>query len=159
MHEESLRAQEDGKGKDIVGPSLNIVEEQNKGKSFKINHDKKRKFNDSNKGTTKKVKMTCSICEKFGHFKRDCQLGKGNYGASIGGGGGDRMILPKIKDDAFAWRIDSDALSHVCKDCCWYKDYRPVDNGSVLYMGDSHYAPILGRGNVMLEFSSNGCIT
>ncbi|GKA43897.1 zinc finger, CCHC-type containing protein [Tanacetum coccineum] len=59
---------------------------------------------------------------------------------------------PKTKVDAIAWWIDSGATTHVCKDRCWFKTFEPVEDGSVLYMGDEHFAPIHGIGSVALEF-------
>nr|GEW12567.1 zinc finger, CCHC-type [Tanacetum cinerariifolium] len=56
--------------------------------------------------------------------------------------------------DAIAWWIDSGATTYVCKDRCWFKTYEPMEDGSVLYMGDDHFAPIYGKGSVVLEFSS-----
>ncbi|GJR11429.1 zinc finger, CCHC-type containing protein [Tanacetum coccineum] len=61
--------------------------------------------------------------------------------------------------DAIAWWIDSGATTHVCKDCCWFKTYEPVEDGSVLYMGDEHFAPVHGKGSVTLEFCSGKTIT
>nr|GEZ33381.1 zinc finger, CCHC-type [Tanacetum cinerariifolium] len=61
--------------------------------------------------------------------------------------------------DAIAWWIDSGATTHVCKDRCWFKTYEPVEDGSVLYMGDDHFAPVHGKGSVALEFSSGKTIT
>ncbi|GJX57624.1 zinc finger, CCHC-type containing protein [Tanacetum coccineum] len=66
---------------------------------------------------------------------------------------------PKTKVDAIAWWIDSGATTHVCKDRCWFKTYEPVEDGSVLYMGDDHFAPVHGKGSVVLEFSSGKSIT
>ncbi|GJS16711.1 zinc finger, CCHC-type containing protein [Tanacetum coccineum] len=42
----------------------------------------------------------------------------------------------KFLVDEIAWWIDSGATTHVCKDRCWFKTYEPVEDGSVLYMGD-----------------------
>ncbi|GJZ02464.1 zinc finger, CCHC-type containing protein [Tanacetum coccineum] len=73
-----------------------------------------------------------------------------------------RLVTSKeiaVVVDAIAWWIDSGAITHVCKDCCWFKKYEPVEDGSVLYMGDDHFAPVHGRGNVVLEFSSGKSIT
>ncbi|GKF01855.1 hypothetical protein Tco_0028778, partial [Tanacetum coccineum] len=67
--------------------------------------------------------------------------------------------IPKTKVDAIAWWIDSGATTHVCKDRCWFKTYEPVEDGSVLYMGDDHFAPVHGKGRVVLEFSSRKSIT
>ncbi|GKD40493.1 zinc finger, CCHC-type containing protein [Tanacetum coccineum] len=55
--------------------------------------------------------------------------------------------------------IDFGATTHVCKDRCWFKTYEPVEDGSVLYMGDDHFAPVHGKGSVVLEFSSGKSIT
>ncbi|GJY51268.1 zinc finger, CCHC-type containing protein [Tanacetum coccineum] len=57
------------------------------------------------------------------------------------------------------WWIDSGATTHVCKDRCWFKTYAPVEDGSVLYIGDDHFAPIHGKGSVVLEFSLGKYIT
>ncbi|GKF55358.1 hypothetical protein Tco_0165698 [Tanacetum coccineum] len=43
---------------------------------------------------------------------------------------------------------DSGATTHVCKDRCWFKTYEPVEDGSVHYMGDDHFAPVHGKGSV-----------
>ncbi|KAK9723814.1 hypothetical protein RND81_05G027400 [Saponaria officinalis] len=63
-----------------------------------------------------------------------------------------------MQDDIVAWWIDSGATNHVCKDRLWFKDYELVKDGSVLYMGNESTAPIIGRGTVVLEFSSENII-
>nr|GFA96610.1 hypothetical protein [Tanacetum cinerariifolium] len=37
--------------------------------------------------------------------------------------------------------------------------FEPVKEGSVLYMGDEHFAPVHGKGNIALKFSSGKTIT
>nr|GEV20332.1 zinc finger, CCHC-type [Tanacetum cinerariifolium] len=64
-----------------------------------------------------------------------------------------------VQVDAIAWWIDSSAITRVCKDRCWFKTYEPVEDGSVLYMGDDHFAPVHGKGSMALEFSSRKTIT
>nr|GEW63236.1 zinc finger, CCHC-type [Tanacetum cinerariifolium] len=61
--------------------------------------------------------------------------------------------------DAITWWIDSGAITHVCKDRCWFKTYEPVEDGYVLYMGDNHFAHVHGKGSVVLESSSGKSIT
>nr|GEU40124.1 zinc finger, CCHC-type [Tanacetum cinerariifolium] len=39
------------------------------------------------------------------------------------------------------------------------KTYEPMEDGSVLYMGDDHFAPVHDKGSVALEFSSRKTIT
>ncbi|GJV62248.1 zinc finger, CCHC-type containing protein [Tanacetum coccineum] len=120
----------------------------------------------------------------IGHFKRDCRSGnKKNANAGDSKKGykdqsqdqcqnlvpvWNRFIKCSVSlisealyvhVDAIAWWIDSDATTHVCKDRCWFKTYEPVKDGSILYMGDDHFAPVHGRGSVVLEFSSGKSIT
>nr|GEX90501.1 hypothetical protein [Tanacetum cinerariifolium] len=65
----------------------------------------------------------------------------------------------KGKVDAITWWIDSGATTHMCKDRCWFKTYEPVEDGSVLYMDDDHFAPVHGKRSVALDFSSGKTIT
>ncbi|GJW07988.1 hypothetical protein Tco_1570411 [Tanacetum coccineum] len=64
----------------------------------------------------------------------------------------ERLVTSKgiaVVVDAIAWWIDSGATTHVCKDRCWFKTFEPVEDGSVLYMGDEHFAPIHGKESFM----------
>ncbi|GKB51096.1 zinc finger, CCHC-type containing protein, partial [Tanacetum coccineum] len=61
--------------------------------------------------------------------------------------------------DAIVWWIDSGATTHVCKDRCWFKTYELVEDESVLYIGDDHFAPVHGKESVVLDFSSGKSIT
>ncbi|GJT87611.1 zinc finger, CCHC-type containing protein [Tanacetum coccineum] len=131
--EESLRAQDSdkGKGKQVDGPSVNMTEE-GKNKNKKQNKGKKCDFKEH--VVIRRTKMLV-VWER-----------------------GLRTI-PKTKVDAIAWWIDFGAITHVCKDRCWFKTYEPVEDGSVLYMGDDHFAHVHGKGSVVLEFSSGKSIT
>ncbi|GKD47962.1 hypothetical protein Tco_1276938 [Tanacetum coccineum] len=71
----------------------------------------------------------------------------------------ERGLRTNPKVDAITWWIDSGATTHVCKYCCWFKTYEPVEDGSVLYMGDEHFAPVHGKGSIALEFISGNTIT
>nr|GEU33221.1 hypothetical protein [Tanacetum cinerariifolium] len=88
----------------------------------------------------KKPKLECWKCGKTGHFKRDCRSGKKSNANAGGSGKGSK---DQSQD----------------QDRCWFKTYEPVEDGSVLYMGDDHFAPIHGKGSVALEFSSGKTIT
>ncbi|GJS20023.1 zinc finger, CCHC-type containing protein, partial [Tanacetum coccineum] len=184
---ESLRAQDSdkGKGKEVVGPSVNMAEER-KNKNNKQNKGKKRDFKEhgSGLGSNKKPKLECWNCGKTGHFKRDCRSGNKKNANAGGSGKGSKdhsqdqgqnlepvwnrfvkysvSLISEafyVQVDAIAWWIDSGATTHVCKDRCWFKTYEPVEDGSVLYMGDDHFAPVHGKGSVVLEFSSGKSIT
>ncbi|GKC51087.1 zinc finger, CCHC-type containing protein [Tanacetum coccineum] len=146
--EESLRAQDDdkGKGKEVGGPSVNMTKEgknkQNKGK-------KRSNENNSGSSSNKKPKLECWKCSKTDHFKRDCRSGKRNNANAGGSGKGS-------KDHSLN---QGQNLVNVCKDRCWFKTFELVEDGSILYRGDEHFSPVHGKGSVVLEFSSGKIVT
>nr|GEU91947.1 zinc finger, CCHC-type [Tanacetum cinerariifolium] len=110
------------------------------------------------------------LCGKNGHFKRDRRSGNKNNANAGGSRKGSKdhsqdqgqnlvpiwnrfvkFFVSLISEtfyvlvDAIAWWIDSGAITHVCKDRCWFKTYEPVEDGSVLYMGDDHFASVHGK--------------
>ncbi|GKC26587.1 zinc finger, CCHC-type containing protein [Tanacetum coccineum] len=89
-------------------------------------------------GSNKKPKLQCWKCGKTGHFKRNCRSFNTKNANADGSGKGS-------KDH-------SQYQAHVCKDRCWFKTYEPVEDGSVLNIGDDHFAPVHGKGSVVLEF-------
>ncbi|GJS78052.1 zinc finger, CCHC-type containing protein [Tanacetum coccineum] len=173
-----------GKGKEVGGPSVNMMEEGGKNKNNKQNKGKKRSFKENNSsfGSNKKPKLECG---KTGHFKRDCRSGNKKNNASASGSGkgskdqsqdqGQNLVHVwnrfvkysvslssksfYVQVDAITWWIDFGATTHVCKDRCWFKTYEPMEDGSVLYMGDDHFAPVHGKGSIVLEFSYGISIT
>jgi len=86
--EESLRAQEDnkGKGKEIAGPSVNMIDEGGRNGNNK-NKGKKRADNKGSFAANKKPKLECWKCGKTGHFKRDCRFVKTHDNANASGSG------------------------------------------------------------------------
>nr|GEX10353.1 zinc finger, CCHC-type [Tanacetum cinerariifolium] len=158
--EKSLRADsEKGKGKEVGGPSVNMTEE-GKNKHNKQNKGKKRSNeNDSGFSSNKKPKLECWKCGKTGHFKRDCHSGKKNKCNCWWFGKKGLRTNLKTNVDAIAWWIDYGATTHVCKDRCWFKTFKPVEDGPILYMGDEHFTPVHGKGSVALEFSSRKIVT
>ncbi|GJU16239.1 zinc finger, CCHC-type containing protein [Tanacetum coccineum] len=144
--------------------------------SNKQNKGKKRDFkeHDSGSGSNKKPKLECWKFGKTGHFKRDCRSGNKKNANAGGSGKGSKdhsqdqgqNLVPiwnrfvkysvsliseafYVQVDAIAWWIDFDATTHVCKDRCWFKTYELVEDESVLYMGDDHFAPVHGKGSVL----------
>ncbi|MFS7996227.1 putative RNA-directed DNA polymerase [Helianthus anomalus] len=59
-----------------------------------------------------------------------------------------------VQDDMLAWWVDSGATSHVCKDLKWFEEFEPIEDGSVLKMGNVATKPIKGVGKVRLVFTS-----
>ncbi|GKB85934.1 zinc finger, CCHC-type containing protein [Tanacetum coccineum] len=124
--EESLRAHDSdkGKGKEVGGPSVNMTEEvPTRNQSWKVGNVERLV---TSKGIAIVVKRTTQML-----VVRERGL----------------RTIPKTKVDAIMWFINSGATTHVCKDRCWFKTFKPVEDGSVLYMGDEHFAPIHGKGS------------
>nr|GEV21286.1 hypothetical protein [Tanacetum cinerariifolium] len=130
--EESLRAQESdkGKGKEVAGPSVNMTEEGRKNKNNKHNKGKKRAFKENNGGSGSNKKP-----------KLECwKCGKTGH----------------FKRDCHSGNKKNNANA---SDRCWFKTYELVKDGSVLYMGDNHFAPVHGKRSVVLEFRYGKSIT
>ncbi|GKD35544.1 hypothetical protein Tco_1251053 [Tanacetum coccineum] len=58
-----------------------------------------------------------------------------------------------IQDDDVAWWVDSGATVHVCKDRCWFKTYKSLNDGSIFHIGNESTAVMHGRGYVDLRIS------
>ncbi|GKD27906.1 hypothetical protein Tco_1234120 [Tanacetum coccineum] len=65
--------------------------------------------------------------------------------------GNNDGILIHHKDDAFAWWIDLGATCHTCKDRCWFDTFHPVQDGSILHMGDDSTKLILGGLTMVVQ--------
>ncbi|KAH9780112.1 CCHC-type domain-containing protein [Citrus sinensis] len=162
---QSLRIEEELKLNSLedqatMSSKINVVEERKEFKHF--NHPKnkqKRKFDSNeNQNNKRKKKGTCHHCGKLGHFKRDCRLLKKQK--EVSNTNFVAMISEiNVFEDDNAWWIDSGATKHVCKDRSLFKSYKAMDDGSVLYMGNSSTAIVKGKGNVQLEFTSGKTLT
>ncbi|GJZ72212.1 zinc finger, CCHC-type containing protein [Tanacetum coccineum] len=136
-----------------------MIEDDKNKNNNKNTKGKKSKNDGNNDGSNKKSKLTCWKCGKTGHFKKDCRVKKNNGGNTSSSGQGSKDPNSSQEDDTFAWWIDSGATCHACKDRCWFDTFHPVQDGSVLHMGDESSKPILSRGNVVLKFSFGKTIT
>ncbi|GKB49931.1 zinc finger, CCHC-type containing protein [Tanacetum coccineum] len=163
--EESLRAQDSdkGKGKEVVVPSVNMTEQGSKNKNNKQNIEKKRGFNKNNSGSgsNKKPKLECWKCGKTGHFKRDCRSGNKKNNANAGGSGKESkdQSYDKGQNLVPVWNRFIKYSVSLISEAFYVQTYEPVEDGSVLYMGDDHFAPVHRKGSVMLEFSLGKSIT
>ncbi|GKA23743.1 zinc finger, CCHC-type containing protein [Tanacetum coccineum] len=91
--EETLRAEESGKGKgqEIEGSSsVNMIEDGKNKNNNKNNKAKKSKYDGNNDGSNKKSKLTCWKCGKTRHFKKDCNVKKNNDGNMSSSGQGSK---------------------------------------------------------------------
>ncbi|GJR00950.1 zinc finger, CCHC-type containing protein [Tanacetum coccineum] len=74
-------------------------------------------------------------------WSQDCDKGKGKEVA------GHLVNMIEMRVMHIEWWIGSWCTSSVCKDRCWFKTFETVEDGSVLYMGDDHFAPVHGKGS------------
>ncbi|GJY79526.1 zinc finger, CCHC-type containing protein [Tanacetum coccineum] len=132
--EKTQRVEESGK--ENAGSSLVNMKKDSKNKNNnKNNKAKKRKNDGNNDGSNKKFKLTCWKCGRTGHFKKDCFVKK-TMVVTLLVWDKDLRILIHHKDDVFAWWIESGATCHACKDRCWFDTLHPVQDGSILHIGD-----------------------
>lgn len=120
--------------------------------------NKKRKQRPE-RDSKKMKKGTCWKCGKPGHFKNECRSKKkekeeakeSNFAA----------VISEINtlEDVSEWWIDSGATRHVCNNRNSFTTYKPVEEGIVLYMGNSSSANVKGIGKVDLNFTSGKTVT
>ncbi|GKB78075.1 zinc finger, CCHC-type containing protein [Tanacetum coccineum] len=149
-----------GKGKKVVRASVNMTEEGGKNKNNKQNKGKKHGFNENNgsSGLTRNKNWNVGSVARLATSRRIAVVVTRKTQMLVVRERGLRTN-PKTKVDAIAWWIDSGATTYVCKDRYWFKTYKPVEDGSNLYIGDDHFALVHGKGSVVLEFSSGKSIT
>nr|KAJ0225330.1 hypothetical protein LSAT_V11C100025160 [Lactuca sativa] len=161
--EESLRTQEldnNPKGKNQVGSSsMNMVDGEGSKNQKKSNGKRKFKGKDD-KSSNNKAKVVCWNYNKPGHFKKDCRLRKVNKDGAGPSGSKDpeKQQAFYVQDDNVAWWVDSGATSHVCKDLYWFKDFQPINDGSIVKIGNVATEPIKGIGSVLLTFTYGKCL-
>nr|KAJ0217786.1 hypothetical protein LSAT_V11C300105360 [Lactuca sativa] len=158
--EESLRTQEldnNTKGKNQVGSSsVNMVDGEGSKNQKKSNGKRYFKGKDD-KSSNKKAKVVFWNCNEPGHFKKDCRLCKVNKDRAGPSGSKDPKkqqgqnsnyiyVISEafyVQDDNVAWWVDSGAISHVCKDLYWFKDFQPIEDGSVVKLGNNLVSEIV----------------
>nr|GEW52603.1 zinc finger, CCHC-type [Tanacetum cinerariifolium] len=111
------------------------------------------------KHTLKHGKDDLSLVQLSSHLRIEESLRTHDSDKGKGKEVGGPSVNMKEEDEAIAWWIDFSATTHVCKDRCWLKTYEPVEDRSVLYMGDDHFTHVHENGSVVMEFSLRKSIT
>ncbi|GJY36492.1 zinc finger, CCHC-type containing protein [Tanacetum coccineum] len=127
------------KGNNVAGPSVVNMVEHNNSSRYTDNRGKRKHHDNTKADPNKKSKVTCWKCGKPGHLKNDCK--GGNFGN-------------KANDDDVTWWVDSGATVHLCKDRCWFKTYKSLNDGSILHIENESTTLVHGCGCVDLRFSS-----
>ncbi|GJW54316.1 zinc finger, CCHC-type containing protein [Tanacetum coccineum] len=152
------------------------------GSHLRIEESLRAQDNDKPKGNNVAIPSVVNMVEHNNssrHLKKDCK--SGNVGNKASGSGtkgskdgssnplkGQSMFNKShqiyyvtyvseafyVQNDDVAWWVDSGATVHVCKDRCWFKTYKSLNDGSILHMGNESTALMHGRGCVDLKFSS-----
>ncbi|GKB04515.1 zinc finger, CCHC-type containing protein [Tanacetum coccineum] len=117
-----------------LGDDLKKAQDHSQRQAIYHNKGKGKEVGGPSVNMTEEGKNKHNKKTKTGHFKRDCRSGN-KKNANAGGSG-------KGSKDHFQ-----------------DQDIRTSEDGSVLYMGDDHFAPVHGIGSVALEFSSRKTIT
>jgi len=122
-----------------------MVEEGNSSKqpsqSKKPNQEKRKNFKNQkpNQNREKKNKGGYYHCGRGGHFKDYCFLKKKQQASDSKEFVAMISEIFMLEEDR-SWWIDSCATKHICKDMSLFKSFEIVEDGCVLFMGNSSTA-------------------
>ena len=71
----------------------------------------------------------------------------------------DDNLVVVVTENVKGWWIDTGATRHICSDKNLFSEYKQIDDGEKLYMGNSSVSNVEGKGNVMLKFTSEKVVT
>jgi hypothetical protein len=123
-------------------------------KPFQKKKQKKRtNFQNQNQDRDKKAKFACYHRGKPNHFKKDCRFLKKKKQAFDSKEFVAMISKIFMLEEDGSWWIDSCASRHVCKERSLFKTFETVEDGCVLFMGNSTTAAVKGKGTMNLEFT------
>ena len=133
-------------------PKVNFV--SNKGGKIMKTQKIKKNFVKEKKPTDKK-KISCYVCDKFGHFARECRERKrtGPKPNELE----ERLVV--VISETFMvtatkdWYLDTGSIIHVANNRNLFKSYEVVGEGYNLFMGNSSSTKVLGKGSVEIKFT------
>ncbi|GKB43789.1 zinc finger, CCHC-type containing protein [Tanacetum coccineum] len=121
------------------------------GSHLRIEESLRMQDSDKPKGNNVAGPLVFNIVEhnnfsrKLGHLKKDCKGGK--VGNKTNGSGINGLV------DGSTNSLKG-AIVHACKDRCWFKTYKSLNDGYILYIGNESTALVHRLGCVDLKFSS-----
>ena len=164
-----LRVEEDHrKGDSVEGARANVIESEpsTKQKFQKFKGKKMSKLKPKGKDF-KKIKGNCWVCGKAGHKAQECRHRKDQTVTRT-----NQAHVHEFDDNLVAvvtetnmvsnvkgWWIDTGATRHICGDKNLFSEYKHMDDGEKLYMGNSSASNVEGKGNVLLKFTSGKIVT
>ena len=164
-----LRVEEDHrKGDSVDGARANVIESEpsTKQKFQKFKGKKMSKLKPKGKDF-KKIKGNCWVCGKAGHKAQECHHRKDQTVTRT-----NQAHVHEFDDNLVAvvtetnmvsnvkgWWIDTGATRHICGDKNLFSEYKHMDDGEKLYMGNSSASNVEGKGNVLLKFTYGKVVT
>ncbi|KAL5769220.1 hypothetical protein ACOSP7_015780 [Xanthoceras sorbifolium] len=122
----------------------------------------------------KKIKGSCWVCGKVEHKAQECRHKK-NFNSAQSSNknqANSQTNVMEIKDDLVAivsetnmvtnnkcWWIDTGATKHICTDRNIFADYQEINNEGKLYIDNDSMANVIGKGKVLLKFTSGKILT
>ena len=103
--------------------------------------------------------MVCWECNKLGYKKKDYTIWKCKHGLNNQKAETKDNFVAMINNQINVvqsdnnWWVDSCASKHVCKDC-FFKSLVPIEEGKVLYRGNTSTVEVKWIGQVNLVFNS-----
>ena len=164
-----LRVEEDHrKGDSVDGARANVIESEpsTKQKFQKFKGKKMSKLKPKGKDF-KKIKGSCWVCGKAGHKAQECRHRKDQTVTRTNQAHvhefDDNLVAVVIETNMVSnvkgWWIDTGATRHICGDKNLFSEYKHMDDGEKLYMGNSSASNVEGKGNVLLKFTSGKVVT
>ena len=164
-----LRVEEDHrKGDSVDGARANVIESEpsTKQKFQKFKGKKMSKLKQKGKDF-KKIKGSCWVCGKAGHKAQECRHRKDQTVTRTNQAHvhefDDNFVAVVIETNMVSnvkgWWIDTGATRHICGDKNLFSEYKHMDDGEKLYMGNSSASNVEGKGNVLLKFTSGKVVT
>ena len=165
-----LRVEEDHrKGDSVDGARANFIESEpsTKQRFQKFKGKKITKLNKPKGEDFKKIKGNCWVCGKPAHKAQKCRHRKDQNVTHTNQAHmhevDDNLVVvvteTNLVSNVKGWWIDTGATRHMCGDKNLFSEYKQIDDGEKLYMGNSSASNVEGKGNVMLKFTSGKVVT
>ena len=122
---------------------------------------------------TKKKNRICFHCGKKGHYIKECRFRLAGKGNTSGNSNHANMVEKEEKElvamvtelnmatasTILDWFLDSGATVHVCNDKALFSSYNELETPEEVLMGNHDSAKVLGKGTVMMNFTSGQKLT
>jgi hypothetical protein len=135
------------------------VNKNNQKNKFQVKNDKKFKKNGPNpKYQNNKKKEHCFVCGKHGHRSYQCRYRKEEANAV------NEDLVATVTEanhvtSESGWWLDTGATIHISKDRSLFKTYEVIDDGTEVKMGNNIRTKVIGKGTVVLKFTSGKVLT